>query len=268
MDSTVEYRLSLLHTSLQEILDQVVDICERHNLQYGLAYGTLIGAIRHNGFIPWDDDLDIVMPRKDYLRFIEYCKTELPNQYYYQGVENEKKYWLVFGKVRKKDTLYVEDYIDQNRFPMSKQGIFIDIFPVDGVKNNRKTLLFYNRIIRKIAVIMHGKVAKRTYTLQELIGKCIPKSLCLLAYKLLVQLATSENPDFYVDLELDLGKFFQFYQIDNDSNKMSLEKHIFEGKEYWIPCNYHEALMGVYGEYWELPPENERKAHLPIKLKL
>ena len=90
MDNTVESRLALLHTSLQEILDRVVEICERHNLQYSLAYGTLIGAIRHNGFIPWDDDLDIVMPRKDYLRFIEYCKTELPNQYYYQGVENEK----------------------------------------------------------------------------------------------------------------------------------------------------------------------------------
>ena len=267
MDNTVESRLALLHTSLQEILDRVVEIRERHNLQYSLAYGTLIGAIRHNGFIPWDDDLDIVMPRKDYLRFIEYCKTELPNQYYYQGVENEKKYWLVFGKVRKKDTLFIEEHIDQDRFPMSKQGIFIDIFPIDGVKNNKKVLLLYNKIIRKIAVIMHGKITKRSHIAKDWISDFIPKSICLLVYNIIVKIATSNKPDYYVDLELDLSKSFQFYSVDNNSKRMHLEKHVFEGKEYWIPVNYHEALMSVYGEYWVLPPKSERKAHLPIELE-
>lgn len=74
--------LKNLHSTLLEILDVVVDICQRHQLTYFLAYGSCLGAVRHQGFIPWDDDIDIGMPRQDYNQFVEICKSELPDGYF------------------------------------------------------------------------------------------------------------------------------------------------------------------------------------------
>ena len=99
-----EEQLSCLKKIELEMLQEVDRICQKHNLVYTLAYGSLLGAIRHKGFIPWDDDIDIWMPREDYNRFKEICKTELNEKYFYQGNETDKEYFYLFDKLRANDT--------------------------------------------------------------------------------------------------------------------------------------------------------------------
>jgi lipopolysaccharide cholinephosphotransferase len=99
MDSLM---LNKLHSIQVEILDEIVRICDSYNLDYFLIGGTLLGAIRHKGFIPWDDDLDIVMPRYDYDKFIALCDLEMNNKYILDSFENNSGYCLPFIKIRKK----------------------------------------------------------------------------------------------------------------------------------------------------------------------
>lgn len=102
-------------------------ICEKHDITYFLAYGTLLGAVRHKGFIPWDDDVDIAMPRDDYNRFKKVCKTELDEQYILQNHETEPSYWQGISqiKVRKDGTLFEEPWVANLDV---HKGVFVDIF--------------------------------------------------------------------------------------------------------------------------------------------
>jgi lipopolysaccharide cholinephosphotransferase len=130
MNATV---LEKLQETMLELLDETVRICEAHGLAYFLIGGTLLGAVRHKGFIPWDDDLDIVMPRADYERFTDLCATELDGRYLFQTYRNDPEHEKLFGKMRKKNTLYIgKRGYDGNP---SKRGIYIDVFPLDDAKN-------------------------------------------------------------------------------------------------------------------------------------
>lgn len=91
-----------------EILKEVDRICTKHGIKYWLSGGTQLGAVRHNGFIPWDDDLDIDMMREDFNRFLKIARTELQESYYLQDWFTEKAYGLPFAKIRKNNTLFVE----------------------------------------------------------------------------------------------------------------------------------------------------------------
>ena len=89
-----------LHQSEIKILDEIVRICDKYNLQYFLIGGTLLGAVRHKGFIPWDDDLDIAMPRNDYEKFISISKNELKDDFILDDISTNEQYWQIFAKVR------------------------------------------------------------------------------------------------------------------------------------------------------------------------
>ena len=119
-----------LHAALQEILDYTVGVCKKNNLTYCLAYGTALGAYRHKGFIPWDDDLDIVMPRDDYQRFIQIMKRKPSDTYVIQNEDTENGYYLPFLKVRKHGTVFIESISERE---YRENGIYIDVFPLDYV---------------------------------------------------------------------------------------------------------------------------------------
>ena len=117
-----------------EILKEFDRITRKNNLRYMLVGGTLIGSIRHKGFIPWDDDIDIGMPRKDYEKFKKILNKQLDKKkYYFQDMFNTENYGMIFGKLMMKDTLLVEE---TNCVDREKQGIWIDIFPFDKTSKN------------------------------------------------------------------------------------------------------------------------------------
>lgn len=120
--------LRRLQLSEFEILLEFKKICEKHGLRYYLTAGTLLGAVRHGGFIPWDDDVDVAMPRSDYDRLAEVCKTELPANLFFQSSETDRNFPFFFSKLRRHGTEVFEPHLE--KIEMHK-GQYIDIFPLD-----------------------------------------------------------------------------------------------------------------------------------------
>ncbi|HGR9825979.1 TPA: phosphorylcholine transferase LicD, partial [Streptococcus pneumoniae] len=121
-----------LHETLIEILDFVKEICEKHELTYFLVFGTALGAKRHCGFIPWDDDVDIALPREHYNIFIDALSETDQSIFSLQNEDNEPNYFLPFAKLRKNNTIFIEKILDVE---YENNGIYIDIFPLDFVEN-------------------------------------------------------------------------------------------------------------------------------------
>lgn len=143
-----------------EMLEEIDRICKKVGIRYTLIGGSLLGAVRHGGFIPWDDDSDVAMLREEYNKFAEACKTELDTtRFYFQDMNNTKGYRWGYGKLRRRDTVFLRD--GQEHMPY-EQGIFVDIFPADSVPNNlflRKVQKFHCFCLRKV---MWSAVGKKT----------------------------------------------------------------------------------------------------------
>lgn len=125
----VDPRLRQLQLAELDILNEFVRACEENSLRYYLVGGTLLGAVRHQGFIPWDDDIDVAMPREDYDKFAKTCTEKLGPGYFYQSSETDPWYFLTYAKIRKNGTEIYEERFKDAKF---HKGIFIDIFPLDS----------------------------------------------------------------------------------------------------------------------------------------
>ena len=135
-----------------ELLREVDRICRRNNIQYFLSGGTMLGAVRHKGFIPWDDDVDIAMLREDYIKFKEVCKTELPHKYQYQSYTNKDGYHYFFDKITIKDTYFSTKYSD--KFEMLK-GISMDIFVFDKTSDNKFFSKLHFKMLMALRLLMN-----------------------------------------------------------------------------------------------------------------
>ena len=147
-----QWNLSPLWRVLLEMYSEIRRICEKHNLRFWAVGGTALGAIRHNGFIPWDDDFDLGMPRPDYMKFISVAAKELPENLRWVSVETDAQYQYQFGKVIEQSVEKVERVKNESNLNLA-QGVFIDIFPIDGMPESRNRLLIFKlfrAIIRRL----------------------------------------------------------------------------------------------------------------------
>ena len=126
--------LKALHDVMLNMLVDIDEVCRKHGLCYYLAYGTLLGAVRHHGFIPWDDDADIMMPRKDYEKFLRIAPDELGSQYFVQYYKTEPYYRHPFAKIRRNGTACI---IQDHRHIRMHQGIFVDVFPLENAPSSK-----------------------------------------------------------------------------------------------------------------------------------
>lgn len=261
--------LKRLQTTQVEILDEIVRICRKHNLQYFLIYGTLIGAIRHKGFIPWDDDLDIGMPRDDYDKFMNIAKEELDKKYYLQNTSTESQYWLPFGKVRKNGTIFDEPSVAKMSDEIHK-GIFVDIFPFDYVKKNHGFLVHVQFILSKaINETMYHKAGVFTNRKKLKYGKLVAflalfsrPTLCKLQ-RMVASFQGKKNACFFADFNSSRHYLAAIYPIAYFLPSCEGE---FEGKNYMIPSDYDSYLKMVYGDYMKLPKESERVNHRTLRI--
>jgi len=254
--------LDKIHSCEFEILNEVVNLCEKHDINYLLFFGTLLGSVRHKGFIPWDDDIDIAMPRNEYNRFLKIAQEELSEKFLLEHISFNKNYYLPFIKVKNKNTEYVEE---QGISFLGNKGLWIDIFPLDYVnlKQNKKFLKLRLRIINLFSAISLRKILKLNIFNKKInfLSKVFSNSLSL---KLVDLLCLSKKSDYYVCYLAGKDPLKNIFSV-NDI--FPLKKNLFCGKKYNIPNNYDAVLKTLYGDYMKLPPIEKRSTHNPISVK-
>ncbi len=256
-----KYYLNKLHCEILEVMDEVDRICTKHDLTYYLIGGTLLGAIRHGGFIPWDDDFDIAMPREDYEKFVKLAPTELGSEFYFEGINANKHYWLMFSKVCRKNTLFDEAASHESGRSF---GIFVDIFVLDTTKGISKSVKWRKWFVRKCVVMMATKeVHKQKSSFKKAISKILP-------LKLVNKIAAGAMKGI-----CKKGEYYTNFASQYSVAKQTIpKKHYGEGKrvsfedrQYCAPCEPEAVLASIFGaKYMELPPVEKRRTHYPVKV--
>jgi len=247
-------------------LKEFIRVCEKHGLRYYLITGSALGAVRHSGFIPWDDDIDVAMPRPDAMKLLA-LKDEFKAPYFLQHYTTDKQYVYPFMKLRNSATTYIENFMQYHKI---NHGIWIDIFIIDGMsktktltnrrKNARLWLLYY--IV--YAANFYQKPRGKKFLVQILLTFV---SILLWPFKinnwLIKALDKSMQKIPFAEAEL-VGAYMLW-----GGNKEAMPKDIygpgikmkFEDIEAVIPLKYDEYLKRRFGNYMELPPENKRYGH-------
>lgn len=237
------------------ILDNIHQFCINHNIKYFLSSGSLIGAVRHGGYIPWDDDIDIYIPRTDYERFIN-TFTDSSNRYRVINPQHEKHYYYTFAKVVDQQTLMIEDETAGYEI-----GVYVDIFPADYVSDDpeeRKRVFKKKKLLYKIrrskisnSNPLHSRLAYLCYRYLPISVKRINQMI----RKLIVR---SEPTHFACNMtEAGPGVNHCFSAADMDS-QVDIQ---FEDRTYKTFVGYKDYLTCTYGDYMTLPPEDQRVTH-------
>ena len=248
------------------ILKQIHSICEAQGLRYFLVGGTLLGAVRHKGFIPWDDDIDIGMPRADYERFIDYCLShEVP--FNVMCNRSNEKYGYLYAKAMAPDTVIHEK--SSNRYNV-EQGIFVDIFPVDGLGDTQEEAvkrLNKTRFNRELLVAANWKRFSRSKTRAiyyepiRLAFFCMSRASSF--GKLIRKIEACYDKDGF-DKKAYVGSVCGAYRNREIMPKVVVEETVdlpFEDGVFKCPKDYDTYLTRIYGDYMKLPPEEKRITH-------
>lgn len=239
------------------IMKKIHSFCIEKGITYYLAYGTLIGAIRHNGFIPWDDDIDIQMFREDYERFIvEFGKEQ--EQYGLQIVNSKTKPYFGrnMSKVIDTNTVVVEKKYNKD----DNIGVFVDIWPLDGTPNNRwhrKIVMFIAKILSKMQL-----AASTDYKQEEVLLRKLAVIVCnFFSSSKLLALIDKISQRYKIE---DSDNLFVYCGTENEIAKDNYSKavlHDFEDALFYIPAGYDEILATYYGDYMT-PPTNKKPNHI------
>lgn len=258
--------IELLHSIHLDMLVKFDKICEENGLTYFLDSGTALGAVRHHGFIPWDDDVDVGMPREDYNRLLELGEKGLPDNLFVQTYENDPGYMMPFAKIRLGDTFFPEAAVDVRK--MKYQGIYIDVFPFDKIPSDTRKAI---RHIKKSRFWYFVSVfSRRNYPGKKIPQKVLSYVLHHTSYKTVIKLHkhydrfctkyNTEDTKFYTCFcwRISQRRIYIFEEVE----MFPTIKLSFEGKMLRMMQNPHAYLKKMFGDYLTLPPENERKAHL------
>lgn len=238
-----------------DLLQKTAEFCEHNGLRYFLCGGTLIGAIRHKGFIPWDDDIDIAMPRPDYDRFVK-TFNQPDNYYQVVNLDTNPDYAYAFAKVYDNRTVLKELH-----YPGDTFGVYIDILPADGVKDaaqirkimrlhkmlNTKRANYYKRTLLKKIINTFGKILLLPFSAHQ-IAEWMDCEARRCTFGSVPKAGLIANP-------LGLGEMVDKHVFDGDVYQE------FEGRQYCVPSGYDTWLRSIYGDYMQLPPEEHRVTH-------
>lgn len=243
-----------------DILSNIHNFCLSNGIEYSLAYGTLLGAVRHKGYIPWDDDIDIMMRREDYERFI---RTYSHNYYKIVNTSTENRYYLPFAKVCDSRTVINEHSTHDNNY-----GIYIDVFPIDNIPDSRCSFnrmfarkTFWN-IIHTLKIV--GVSNKRSY-IKNMVLRISQVMLSIIPMKCVVSKMESISQEYNDETTRRRAVF----TVSNNVKRWVLAKEVFdnyreivfEGKTFMSVLEVDKYLTAMYGDYMKLPPEEKRVSH-------
>jgi len=266
-----QYDIKEVQKKLYLILLEFDRICRKNNIKYSLEGGTLLGAVKYKGFVPWDDDIDIIMERKEYERFLKVCKRELNKDFYLQNNRSNKHFPLNYSKIHMNDTLYVQESTKHLRI---HQGIFIDIFPVDHI---------FKPTLRLQIALVGALSGARLVKLNRIYKKKEPVRVN--KFKLLIYHGLALLPisciNLFIDIICRMFNIFKskyVYEVCNPNrNFKALNGSIYQelielqfmGGNFMASKHYEEFLESRFGDIGRLPPEEERQpSHKIIKCKL
>ena len=246
-----------------EMMHAIHLFCEKHNLMYCMIYGTLLGAVRHQGFIPWDNDVDIGMPRDDFEAFLSSAVNNLGDNYGIVHYSTDPQYHYQVMRVYDKRTMVTPTYI---REQPTEMGVWIDIFPVDGVwdENERHPIinakLWFNQILQRADI--YGKKDGKGFgeKIKYILQLLFKNSNNIHEYKIdqYAKMCDYNTHDrVYITVEWDDNNKTPFTKKDFENPvPMKFEKYTF-----WGPQSWHDHLVHVYGDYMKLPEEKDRIPH-------
>lgn len=253
------------------ILKDFIAVCQKHNLKYFICWGTAIGAVRHHGFIPWDDDIDVGMLRDDYEKFARIAKREMSDHYYVTTPKTMKNYASGVIKVQRLGTRFVPEF---SRTMKCRLCLHIDIFVFDNADEDEHKLRHKINKVRNISKILFlcgspypeipfggvkGAAAKAICYVAHYVFKWSRLSISGL-YDKMEKISKSSNYK-------NTGSVICYNCLRPMQSKMELKDLFpltemqFEDIKVYLPGNYHKYLTNYYGDYMSLPPEGQRVNH-------
>lgn len=250
-----------------EILEDVHEFCVNNNIKYTLQGGTLLGAIRHKGFIPWDDDIDIAMPRQDYERFIQSYKSGNGYKVCCRELKGDNNIFISFARVCEMNKTFVD--CGAQTWNLNKTGVWVDVFPLDGVDDNHLMRIVNHKItyfIWKLCNVRRSWYSNYSYSksfgekllmfTKKSLSFLVPKSIfdVHIAFCKKIQFGTTR---YYSNLA------YMLYGM-NECHKVKVVDEVFlvpfENRYFYSMRDYDEALTEKYGDYMQLPPKEKQVA--------
>lgn len=242
-----------------DIALDIKQICEENHINYFLIGGTLLGAVRHKGFIPWDDDLDIGMLRSDYEKFIQVCTSKLPDHLFLQTWDTDPYYGFSFAKIMLKGTTFQEEFAATSK---AKAMIFVDVFPFDNMPDLKKqqerqftVSSFWGRLL------LHKQgydVASRSKN--KVLHRILKIVSCLFSkdgIKRKIIQAQQKYANYDTKNVINSGSSYRLKEYFEKSG-VSTEVMTFEGYDFNVPIGWKQLLTNMYGDYMQLPPIEKR----------
>lgn len=261
----MEEKLRQLQLTQLEILKVFDKFCRKHDLKYSLYAGSLLGAVRHKGFIPWDDDLDVCMSRAEYDRFIALWEQFHPEGYILQNKESSPGYWQSFSKIRKDHTTFLQEEREAGKY---HTGIFLDIFPLDRMPNTKLNRMIFKWHCMKYQLLTREFVPPKASTVvrmgSSVILVCTPKGR-----REKVRQNTLKKITRYDDQHnLQIVAIETMESMRRPFAPDMLNKYVdltFEDGEFMCFAGWDDHLRRKFGDYMQLPPVEERAwRHHPI----
>lgn len=258
-----------------ELLKVYIDICEKNNLRYYFTGGALIGVLRHKGFIPWDDDIDVGMPRKDYEKFLKILNNDMPKGYGICNRFTDPNWHFAMSQF-----IDLESEIEINLAETPRKAhIWIDVFPLDGLPNNKiirwlrvKNILFHRYLVQIAHIGTQVDIHRKRPFFEKVVinfFKIVSIGKLLDSEKILSHMEKIlKKNDFYESKYVGnmLGRYRE-REVVPQKYFGEPQKGLFESIEVNIPEKSHLLQQALYGDYMKLPPKNERVAHNVVILK-
>ena len=261
-----------------EILEQINRICREHQLTCFAVGGSVLGAVRHKGFIPWDDDIDLGMPREDYEKFLHAAARELDDRFVVQNYRTDPNTPFYFTKIRRNNTVFIEYCLRDH--PMH-HGIFVDIFPFDAVPENKylrkaqyrlARILYQMYLSKSLKTVYSSRLLNTIYETPEIRAQVMKKTRirCVLhsllapipkkwIYKGLDSCVRMQNGKPHREIAHICRKRLRVKEKD----LLPIGYLPFEDRVMPVPRDYDSYLRGQFGNYMTIPPKNKRYGHLP-----
>jgi lipopolysaccharide cholinephosphotransferase len=267
--------LTRVHEANLKLLKEIDRICRKYKIKYMIDSGTLLGAVRHQGFIPWDDDIDIAMPRHDFDKFIKIIQKTMGDKYLVLNGKNYPGYPLMTTRLVKRGTVFAEKVMKDVDCPF---GIFLDLYVLDNVSDNPVLYQiqsweawFYSKllILRSIpepTLAQKGMKAKLIWS----VCRMVHKGLLLLSIKpegIRCEQACRRYRKQQTRRMAFLPDTSPYWNVVDREKCYPLQKLEFEGRMLNFPANLDEMLRSMYGDYMVLPPVEKRKTHYPYRLQ-